>query len=804
MPALPQLRSLRALARLSGLALALGLLAGVAAAVVIGWPPPLLAEDLVQTRLDIAVPLPGPERTIVQTFTPRHDGLASLELILVRYDPEDVGGRFGLTLEDKGGRVLAEAEWPNAAVTHNQVLRWPIPRQDRSAGQTFRLRLRGDAGNRVTAWGSSLDVMAGGELIGGEPAHELRLVTRYRLLPRAAMETLVQQLADAGLTLLLGLALLPLPGALALALWRPGRSWDAATQLGVALALGLAIWPLLWLGLTLVGGRWTGGALWATLALGWPAALIVGRRAARAAARPPAPFPPTLVLLLLLGLAVRLLAVRDLAFPAWVDASRHGLIVELMRGTGRFPADYRPLLPVDRAPYHFGFHAVAAGVDLLRGGEVPALLLALGQLLNALTPLTTYAGVWLVVRRRGPALLAAFLVALPFFFPAYYATWGRYTQLTGMVLWPVLLALTWQLLRGARHWARAWPLVGMLAAGLFLIHVRLFLLYLPYAGLAWLVSRFRRGRALAAAAALGGALIAPRALQLAQTLRGARLASPIPGYNAFPIGYVEAGWERWFYLVGGLVLLGAAVAAWRGRRWAWWTLVLAGWLGGSLVLLSGRVPGVPDSWVINVNSVLITVYAPLAMVLGVAAARAARWLGRRHAAIRLAAALALGAGVAAAALFGVRQQITILNETTILARPADAIALAWLAEHLPPDAMVAVNAWRWQGPAWAASDGGAWITPVTGHATTTPPVDYVYGRDLAATVVAFNEGAQAVTDWAHPDAAAWLRAQGVTHVYVGPRGGFFDPVALAANPGLARLYAADGAFVFAVAGEPDP
>jgi hypothetical protein len=160
----------------------------------------------------------------------------------------------------------------------------------------------------------------------------------------------------------------------------------------------------------------------------------------------------------------------------------------------------------------------------------------------------------------------------------------------------------------------------------------------------------------------------------------------------------------------------------------------------------------------------------------------------------------LFAGVALAllALFGFRQQANILNPQTILALPADEMALAWMDENLPDDARVAVNAWRWLGETWAGADGGAWITPLTGRQTTTPPIDYIYNPDLFQQVRAFNAAASAVEDWSDPAVAAWLAEQGVSHVFVGRRGGAFEPAELSRNPGLSLLYQRDGAFIFAV------
>jgi hypothetical protein len=111
---------------------------------------------------------------------------------------------------------------------------------------------------------------------------------------------------------------------------------------------------------------------------------------------------------------------------------------------------------------------------------------------------------------------------------------------------------------------------------------------------------------------------------------------------------------------------------------------------------------------------------------------------------------------------------------------------------------VAVNAWRWLGETWAGADGGAWLTPLTGREATTPPIDYIYNRNLFAEVRAFNEAASAIADWSDPVAAEWLAEQGVTHVFAGARGNLFDPAELSRNPGLSLVYQRDGTFIFAL------
>jgi len=819
------------------------------------------AVDVAQARLDTALPAPQGTLVVEQSFIPQHNGLTAVELLLLRHDGQPAADAFFevALLDDLGAVVFAERT-PVARLSHNQSYTLAFPPQRDSAGRRYTIRLSGSADNVVSAWAYSLDVLTRGALalVGGaleQPpttaARELRFSTRYALTGGEALAAAVRPLRDEGRLLLAAALLVPLPGVWLLLAFRPRRRGDVAAGLGAALALGVAAWPVIWLWLTLAGGRWSRPSLWAVVALGWAGAaaltlwrwrsgrpLTADRRPLPSAPLPTAPLPtallPTdllttdllttdllttdllthslLLLLLLAALALRFIAVRDLAFPPWVDASRHALITAVMVSTGRAPDGYAPYLPVETFPYHFGFHTLSAGLALLTGWPLPGLLLTLGQLLNGLLPLSVYAAGRLATGRRAVGLLAAFLVALPFFFPGYYVTWGRLTQLAAMVIMPVLLALTWRLGRGG---GRYWPLVGVLAAGLFLVHFRVFLFYVPFAVLALVVQAAgRRARPLLGAGALALLLVLPRLVRLlAETDPLATLGQSQPGYNDFPSGYVTTGWERLYLALAAVATLAVFVAVLRRRRWAAFPALLLVWVAALFLLLAGDRLGLPETLVVNLNSMYITLFLPLSLLLSIVTVavgdRVGTWLGAgiapgesRQFAARfvLAHLLPLLAGVALGvlAVFGARQQANIVNPETILALPADQTALDWMAANLPADARVAVNAWQWLGATWAGSDGGAWIVPLTGRQTTTPPVDHIYDAGLFAEVRAFNEAAAAIADWSDPAAAGWLRGQGVSHVYAGQRGGPFDPAELSRNPSLTLLYQNEGAFVFAV------
>ena len=777
---------------------------------------PVVAEDVAQGRLDTALPAPQGDLHVEQTFTPRRNGLSEIEITLVRYGDEATAadpGTFSVALHDETGALVTVEHLSTRNLTHNQTYLLRFPPQAGSAGHRYTLRLSGNEHNPVSAWGYSLDVDAGGalQLAGHAPegvafqtaAADLRYVTRYTL---TAGDAVMAALAPAREWPLLPAALLflPLPGVWLLLAVRP-RGWDRAAWWGAALSLGVAGWPVLWQWMSLAGGRWSGGLLWGVVAVGWGAAVVVARRRNRpSGGREPQSAISVyilLVALILTATASRFVAVRDLAFPPWVDSSRHALITAVMLESGQIPTDYAPYLPVDHFPYHYGFHTLSTSLILMTGAALPGALLFLMQLLGGLLPLAVYAAGWLVTRLRAVGLLAAFLVALPFFFPGYYATWGRMTQLSAMVVMPVLLALTWRLGRG---WSRLWPLVGVLAAGVFLLHFRVFLFYLPFAALvaaACLLAR-RPAWGLVKAGLLGGILVAPRLIELLLVTEPlATVSRSLPGYNDFPMGYITTGWERAFLVAAGIAAAVVVAGLALRRRWVAFPLLLLLWVGALFALLAGERLGLPESLVVNLNSMYITLFLPLALLLAIVAGRigAAAERRLRGSPFGFVAAAVVGVVLGALAVFGWRQQINILNQQTVLAMPQDVPALAWIDDNLPADARVAVSAWQWLGATWAGSDGGAWLMPLTGRESTTPPVDHIYNEALFAYVRTFNETATAITDWSDPAAADWLAAQGVTHVFVGRRGGYLDPAALSRNPSLVLLHDHDGTFVFAVA-----
>ena len=328
---------------------------------------------------------------------------------------------------------------------------------------------------------------------------------------------------------------------------------------------------------------------------------------------------------------------------------------------------------------------------------------------------------------------------------------------------------------------------------------------------------------LPAAVFLALLLILPRFIYLIQI--NARYQH-IPGeggggdYNAFPIGYLTTGWEWQYWALAAVLLVSLSayqLVSYRRsanqptsplppcppfgklRASSAPLLLYPAWLALLALGTAGSNLGLPILLpTLNLNSVYILLFVPQAMFLGTAVLALQELWRRRPWIAQTVGYVLVGGGLAAVLLHGLAQQATVLNPTTLLAQPAELAGIEWLAENSPPTAKIGVSSWLWLGGTWAGSDGGAWITPLTGRPTTTPPIDYIYDRPLALAVRDFNLWAEAVADWSDPATAEHLRSLGITHLFVGQRGGFLDPAELGRNPALTLRYAEEGVFIWEV------
>ncbi len=510
--------------------------------------------------------------------------------------------------------------------------------------------------------------------------------------------------------------------------------------------------------------------------------------------------------LLSLVALTRALEVRGVVLPLWVDSLHHTLLVRIIGETGRIPTSLRPYLPVDNLPYHWGYHAVIATWRELANVSLPEAMLWSGQVLNACIMPVMYAMGAAILRSPRSGLVTAGVVGLLSLMPAYYVTWGRYTQLAGLLLLPSLLIVSMALLeRPVFSWRLLW-LAVLLLSGLLLIHYRVVFFYgafmLPY-GTLLVIRRLQHASAMVArSAALVSftiILCGPWVLLLLQrmllplTIAPATLASN-ESYNSLDWSLLLAGNN---YILLGLAG-GGAMLAMAARRWR--LIAVASWIGIMTLLANAGLLGVRPSWLINNHAVVITLFMPIGVLVGYFINALLHWIWMHlpQPARAWGHYAAVGA-FSILALLGAWQLRSVVNPATVLATAEDMRAIEWVAEQTAPDARFLVNSAHWLNGSPRGTDAGWWLLPLAGRWVSTPPALYIYGEpEYKQAVEDLNDRVSAHNIDTLAEINRIVRDEQITHIFIGKQGGPIKPSLLLGHPLFVPIYNWDGVMVFAV------
>ena len=765
-----------------------------------------------------------PGDAVQQSFLADKPNLSAIDVTLVRYErdkliPEDAS--FTLTLkriEPPG--VVSQRSWSVQELKHNDVLRLEFTPELDSAGQAYLLTASSNADAGIALWQSSGDAYSDGEGSGGG---DLRFSTEYRYTLHNMLSDLASQLGRWTTALPALLATLFIPGLAVMPWLLPRRrlAWPewllGALMASMALIALAFLWAAL-LGLPLNG--WLGAAAAVGLFLagvwGWRsrARLLAGisRRETSAAEW-------LLVVVLVLSVATRLLQVRDLLVPNWVDGVHHTMLTQLLMERGYVPASYEPYMPIGSLHYHFGLHtsaAVCAWLGVLRANQA---VLLVGQAVSAFVPLAMYVLAAALTHRRTAGLAAAAIAGCGYYMPSYFASWGRYTHLLGLLLLCGVVAQYWRLFSLGEANRREICWVALVSAGLALCHYRASILAALLILILWLISRLRTRLAsgwtllrLLAPPLVAAILIAPWIYRFAAEVIP-QVGSVyggwevLPGYNVFPDRLLSDLPSRVLIAASALALVAALL---RRQR------VMLGvgiWACVCMLLANLRLLGLSDLWMLPNSVMVISWWVPASVLCGWLAAElleaaeyACTWLrARKPAPVRRTGHIAMPALVIAflaALLWGSWRLVDTVNPSTVLVKRDDIAAMRWITANTPADALFLVNSIAWSGQLHAGSDAGWWIPYLAGRRASMPPLlhsqgDQVYFRqvrDLAAAV-------EALSSPDAPELLTMLRDAGITHVYIGAAGGPLKAAALDISPHYELLYSDGPTRVYALKAE---
>jgi hypothetical protein len=142
----------------------------------------------------------------------------------------------------------------------------------------------------------------------------------------------------------------------------------------------------------------------------------------------------------------------------------------------------------------------------------------------------------------------------------------------------------------------------------------------------------------------------------------------------------------------------------------------------------------------------------------------------------------------------------------------DVRAAEWLQANSPPGARFLVNDFfAYGGGLLVGSDAGWWLPLLTGHLTTLPPMTYgsEQGTQRSDFLKFVNTQAAIVEHFGvqSPKALQVLRANGVTHVFLGQRQGrvglpaasWLNPADFLNSPDYRLIYHQDRVYIFEIA-----
>jgi hypothetical protein len=642
--------------------------------------------------------------------------------------------------------------------------------------------------------------------------------------------------------LLAGVFLFVLPGwGLFSLLW---PTWDKLgwpEKLGLSAGLSLALYPIFMLWTDILGLHLGAGYAWVPPVIGVGLIVWSNRKRFKTGFAGVKILPPAwadVAYLCVTGLVIltRFWAIRSLDLPMFGDANQHTTIAQLMVNNGGLFRSWQPLAELTTFTYHYGFHSAVSVFHWVTSLDVPTSVLWVGQLLNILACLSLYPLAVKVGRSRWAGVAAVLVAGLFSRVPMYYVNWGRYTQLAGQVILPAVVWVAWRLFQTDpsspaatgkfSQWKRLSPLlVGWLAmGGLALTHYRILILGLVFLVIIWIFyarpGTFKQVILQTAWLGLGagilflpwflrvfgGRIIQVFAHQMA-TSAGAAVAAES---QLAEIGNFSSFLPTVLWLAAVVVL---GIGLWRREKA--FLLVAVWWLGNTLVANPSWV-GLPGAKLITSFTVSIAYYIPVAILMGAAAGWLMEWKGLarnlpflridlRKILFPLLTIILLGTGII---MLPQRLKDVQPAKFALATRP-DIVASAWIRANTPEGALLLVNSFpAFNNALIAGSDGGWWLSLLSGRKTSLPPFTYGFEKDpwpgyrVEVNALTTDIRSKGIQD---PGIIKLLKDRGFSYVYIGQLQGMvnsggplFTPAQLLASPGYRLVYHQDRVWIFQV------
>ena len=538
------------------------------------------------------------------------------------------------------------------------------------------------------------------------------------------------------------------------------------------------------------------------------------------------------MVVLLLIVVTRWWAVRSIEAPMWGDSVHHTVIAQLILDHGGLFESWQPYAAYGSFSNQFGFPASAALLSWVSGMEAPQAVLWGGQVLNVMALLVLYPlAVRMAKGQHWAGVGAVFAAGLIATMPAFYFNWGRYAQLAGQVILPVVIWMTWDVIDDTTPPAKflgirslPWTkicLAGVAVCGMVLAQYRTPFFYLTFilaCLFGWWIPAWglngrrwwQTGLKLGLLVLIGVALFLPWGVRMiAGNIREVAISGASPETLKANLHTAYLEWTIFDqYLPLSLVWLSLVGLFWGLVKKQWLVITMGLWVPWLASVYTWSILGVPGALQVAPFAVLISLYIPAGLVCG--------WLFGQLAGVlkrwQLAEALLLLAVVVAGGWFAYQQRTIAEPQTYAMVTRPDLRAMHWIRENTDPQALFLVEGFRaFYNTSAVGSDAGWWLPLLAGRGNTMPPLyalssEVPLEEDYSAQVVELVAALE-TTPLNTPQGVALLCEQGISHIYIGQLQGLvgiswlnqlFAPEELVNQKPFQLVYQQDRVYIFAL------
>ena len=773
--------------------------------------------------------------SIGQSFVADNAGLQAVQLFLTPQSGGDGNLTFHLRSEPTSKHDLAISRIPIQEINENRYYRFDFPHLTGSSAQYYYIFLEIDGtGSIQVGNGPAESYLNGAAYIDHQPI-EAQLSFKLDYDRSVAMREIIRQIIPWMAGFLVLIILFAIPGwALLSLVWSEWSKQTWFLKLAISMGVSYALYILLVLYTSLFHlqlGIWyallpaiTGGII-----ITWrnkqklpgtiekrKIMLTIKQVVFRAGSLPDL----VLVIILVILFLLRAWQMRGLDAPMWGDSVQHTAIVQLMIDHQGLFTNWQPYASYETFSMHFGFPLAAALYTWVTGTSSEQAVVFVGQFLSVLAAIALYPmAVRLANGNRWAGIFAVLAAGLLSPMPAFYINWGRYAQLAGQVIFPILLWMIWDVLKSteatpgtAWHARFQWMkiiLVGMALTGMVLCQFRMpyyLMAFLLAWILGWIITHWKLDPnawlsgiiSLVMIGIIGAALFIPWGLRL-QNGNLLDVASMRAGQVQL-IEIIRQDYLEWknilFYVPLGMIIIACVGWVWALTKKAWLVVSIGLWIALMASIYSLMIINIPGAQFVDSFAVLIAIYIPVSFLVGYILGDFVNTITRWKYGKVIAVSAVIIIGLAGA---WNQRNIARPNAYSMVTRP-DLKAMAWIRAETPMSSRFLVEGFRaFWNTSVAGSDSGWWIPILAQRENTMPPqyaltdempIEKDYSQRLIDLVAQLEQ-----TSLNSEIAIKLLCDYGITHVFIGQRqgmvGNYGDPLFTPAELETSQFYRLD-------------